>query len=152
MRIILPRNPNFSDFFFFILHVILLSWILFSYIYGFNIPFHMLVIRLLFHMFKLGFVLCFLVLMPWTRIHMFMHECHKSCIHIPMHLWIWFCLDDRDKYICLVEFFLKYGCNHIFSWIFLCLCCYLGYDMYDSNVLEFMLCHDRCMIRSFGDD
>jgi len=28
--------------------------------------------------------------------------------------------------------------------------CYLGYDMYDSNMLGFMLCHDRCMIRSFG--
>ena len=62
------------------------------------------------------------------------------------------CLDDRDKHVCFVEFFLKYRCNHMFAWIFLCLCCYLGYDMYDSNMLEFMLCHDRCMIRSFWDD
>ena len=121
VRMIMPRNPNFSDFVSdFTCNTSILDH--FSYICGFNILFHMLIICLLFHMFKLGFVLCFLVLMPWTRIHMFMHECHKSCIYIPMHLWIWFCLDDGDKYVCLVDFFLKYRCNHMFAWIFLCLC------------------------------
>ena len=53
----------------------------------------------------------------------------KSCIHMNMHLWTWFCFDDRDKHVCLVKFFLKYRCNYMFAWIFLCLCCCLEYDM-----------------------
>ena len=54
----------------------------------------------------------------------------KSCIHMNMHLWTWFCFDDRDKYVCLVKFFLKYRCNH----------------MYDGNMLGFMLCHAKWML------
>ena len=63
VRMIMPRNPNFFDFVSnFTCNTSVLDY--FSYICGFNILFHMVIIRLLFHMFKLGFVLCFLVLMP----------------------------------------------------------------------------------------
>ena len=63
--------PNFFDLVFdFTCNTSVLDH--FSYICGFNILFYMLVIRLLFHMFKLGFVLCFFVLM---HEHAFTYSC-----------------------------------------------------------------------------
>ena len=130
MHMIMPKNPNFS---YFVSDFTCNTYVLdhFSYICGFNILFHILIIRFLFHMFKLGLSCVFLF---WCHEHAFTCSCMnvigvellqgkwgKSCIHIPMHLWIWFCLDDGDKYVCLVDFFLKYRCNHMFAWIFLCL-------------------------------
>ena len=126
-----PETLIFSILFL-ISHAILLSWIIFHIFVVLIFYFTWLLFVCFFTCLNYGLCCVFLF---WCHEHAFTCSCMnaigvellqgkwgKSCIHIPMHLWKWFCLDDGDKHVCLFEFFLKYRCNHIFSWIFLCLC------------------------------
>ena len=78
----LPKNlnPNFSDFvsrflawYAFILvpfYIYLCFWVSVSHVCLFVFFSHV----------KLGFIFCFLVFIPWTCVHMFMHECHRCWV------------------------------------------------------------------------
>ena len=74
-HIFLPRNLNLS-FLLCFLHLFHMLCLCFDSLYRYKSLFSVYCL-FAFLMFKLGFIFCFLILMPWTRIHMFMHECHR---------------------------------------------------------------------------
>ena len=57
--------------------------------------------------------------------------------------------NDRDEHACLDEFFLRYRCNHMFSWIFLCLCfcldlMFMPWIWYDDMMIDECKVDMRC--------
>ena len=75
MCMILPKNPNIIlsiSASYLICNAFILDLSL--YVYGFKLLFHMFNCLFVFYMLELGFILHFFILMPWTRIHMFMHD------------------------------------------------------------------------------
>ena len=128
------RRPNYAytgSFkflfcFLYLSHMLSFYLFLFLYVYKFESLFHMFACLIAFHMFKLGFVFISL-LNAMSFIHMFMHNAigsellqgkwGKSCIHMNMHIWIWFCLTiDLNMIAWWVML------DHMLAWIFSCLC------------------------------
>jgi len=99
-----PKNPNLLlPFLILLSHVYFCfrSFFMFSCFLSFCFT-CLFVCLFAYHTLRLGFVFISL-LNTMSFIHMFMHNAigdklmqgkwDKSCIHIPMHLWIWLCFD-----------------------------------------------------------
>ena len=122
MHMNLPQNPkpNFSDFIFdFTCNASI--FYPFSYIFGFKSLFHMFVCFA-----HVRIRVYFVFYLFWCHEHAFTCSCMyaigakllqgkwgRSCIHLNMHLWIWFCL-----MIDLNMFFRRIMLNHMFAWTF----------------------------------
>ena len=89
-------------YFFLFSHMYTYVWPLFRIFLLLKLLFHMFNFWFVPHMLELRFVYCLIVLMPWTRIHVFMHNVigvellqrkwGKSCICDVHAFMIWSCL------------------------------------------------------------